>query len=110
MAEVCVARQPIFGTAGDVVGYELLHRCTSPDTSAAWPDRSVMAADVMIHAFLDIGLEQLTSGRPAYLDFTREMLLSRAYTLMPPASVTIELVEDITPDEAVEAVCEDLVD
>jgi len=69
-----------------------------------------MAAHVIVRAFLTVGLEQLTAGRSAYLNFTREMLLSRAYTRMPSASVTIELLAEIEPDEAIEAACEDLVD
>ena len=108
-AEVCVARQPIFGTAGDVAGYELLYRRTSADSAAGGIERSVMAADVVVHTFIDIGLDQLTSGRSAFVNFTRDMLLARAYTLMPPESVVIELLESVEPDEEVEAVCEELV-
>lgn len=110
VADVCVARQPIFGARGEVVGYELLYRRTPSETSARGVDRRVMAADVIVHAFLNIGLEQLTSGRSAYLNFTRDMLLARAFTLLPPQSVVIELLENVEPDEAVEAACEDLVD
>jgi len=109
-AEVCVARQPIFGTAGDVAGYELLYRRASTDTAACGVERSVMAADVIVHAFINIGLDQLTSGRSAFMNFTRDMLLARAYTLMPPESVVIELLENVEPDDEVEAVCEELVD
>ena len=109
VAEVCVARQPIFGTANDVVGYELLYRRTATETSARGTDRNSMAADVIVHAFLDIGLEQLTSGRSAYFNVTREMLLSRAYTLMPPGAVVVELLEDVEPDDAVETECRQLV-
>ena len=109
VAEVCVARQPIFGTVGDVVGYELLYRRASTETSARGTDGNSMSADVIVHAFLNIGLEQLTSGRSAYFNVTREMLLSRAYTLMPPGSVVVELLENVEPDDAVEAECEQLV-
>lgn len=69
-----------------------------------------MAADVIVHACLNIGLDQLTSGRSAYLNFTRDMLVGRAYTLLPPESVVIELLETVEPDEAVEHACEELVD
>ena len=93
-----------------MTGYELLYRRTTADTSAGGIDRSVMSADVIVHAFLDIGLDQLTAGRSAYMNFTRDMLLARAYTLMPPESVVIELLENVEPDDAVEAACEELVD
>ena len=110
VARVCLARQPIFDARADVTGYELLYRRTERDTSATGGGHSVMAADVIVHAWLDIGLEQLTAGRVAYLNFTREMLLSRAYTLLPRERVVIELLETVTPDEDVIAACEELVD
>jgi c-di-GMP-related signal transduction protein len=110
VADVCLARQPIFDTAGGVVGYELLYRRRETDTAAGGVDHSVMAADVIVHACLNIGLEQLTSGRPAYVNFTREMLLGGAYTLLPRESVVIELLETVEPDDAVELACEELVD
>jgi len=73
-------------------------------------DRAVMSADVVVHTFLDVGLDGLTSGRSAFVNFTREMLLGRAYTLMPPDCVVVELLESVQPDDAVEQACEELVD
>lgn len=109
VADVCVARQPIFHTNGDVFGYELLYRRVSTDTAAGNSDRNVMAADVIIHTLSNIGLHQLTSGRSAFMNFTRDMLISRAYTLIPPESVVVELLETVEPDEEVEHACEDMV-
>ncbi len=109
VTDVCVARQPIFGTSGDVAGYELLYRRAATDTSARGVRRSVMAADVVVHSFLHIGLDRLTAGRRAYVNFTREMLLSGAHTLLPPEHVVIELLEDVEPDDQVETACAQLV-
>ena len=69
-----------------------------------------MPADAMVHAFIDIGLDQLSAGRSAFMNFTREMLLTRAYRLLPQEPVVIELRETVEPDEDVEAACEELVD
>ena len=69
-----------------------------------------MTADVVVHSFLHIGLDRLTSGRAAFVNCTREMLLSGAHTLLPAEHVVIELLEDVEPDEQVEAACERLVD
>jgi EAL and modified HD-GYP domain-containing signal transduction protein len=110
VTEVCVARQPIFGTVGDVVGYELLYRRAPTVTSAAGANRNTVAADAVVDTFLAMGLEQLTSGRSAYFDFTREMLLGRGYTLMSPESVVVELLQNVEPDEELETACEELVD
>ena len=97
MADVCLARQPIFDTVGAVIGYELLYRRFVTDTAAGGVEHSVMGADVLVNACLNIGLQQLTSGRTVYLNFTRDMLLSRAYTLLPPDAVVIELLDFLIP-------------
>jgi EAL and modified HD-GYP domain-containing signal transduction protein len=110
VADVCVARQPIFGTAGEVAGYELRYRRHASATAAAPVRRDVMGAAALVHSFLSLGLDRLTTGRAAYLTFTRDMLLCGAYTLLPPESVVIELREGVEPDDAVEAACEELVD
>ena len=104
-----LARQPIFDTGGAVIGYEVLYRRFVTDTAAGGVEHSVMGADVLVNACLNIGLEQLTSRRAAYLNFTREMLLDRVYTLLPPDAVVIELLENVEPDEEVEEACEELV-
>jgi EAL and modified HD-GYP domain-containing signal transduction protein len=107
VVDVCLARQPIFRGNGDVVGYELLYRRVSADIAAGKGHHGVVSADV--HSFIKIGLDQLTSGRSAFLKFTREMLLARAYTLMPPSSVVVELLESVEPDDEVETICEEMV-
>ena len=109
VTDICLARQPIFSTTNEVVGYELLYRRVSTDTSAGGSNRAIMAADVTVHTFINIGLEQLTAGRSAFMNFTREMLLDRTFMLMPPDAVVIELLENIEPDEEVERACEELV-
>jgi c-di-GMP-related signal transduction protein len=106
---VCLARQPIFDTVGAVIGYELLYRRFATDTAAGGAEHHVMGADILVNACLNIGLDQLTSRRAAYLNFTREMLLGRVYTLLPPDAVVIELLETVEPDEEVEEACEELV-
>jgi len=87
----------------------VLYRRDPTQTTASNADRSVMGADVMVHTFINIGLDQLTFGRSAFMNFTREMLIGREYLLMPPSSVVVELLEDVQPDEEVENACEDLV-
>ena len=98
---VCLARQPIFGTAGDVAGYELVSwdRTTGRETGAA----------NVVRAVLSIGLDQLTAGRVAYVTFTPEMVVAGAYTALPRDGIVVELVDDVEPDDRVELACERLV-
>ena len=108
MAGVCVARQPIFGTSGDVAGYELLSCHSTIDARALRVGRGAAAAEV-VQAVLNLGLEQLAAGRVAYICITPEMLLCRTYTVLPREGVVIELLEDVEPDDQLEFACVQLV-
>lgn len=107
--EAYVARQPIFDTRHQVVGYELLHRSNGEAQAAGPGSLSSMSAQVMVEGVLGIGLEELTGGSLAYINFPREPLLGGAADVLDPGRVVIEIHETVEPDEAVVAACEDLV-
>jgi EAL and modified HD-GYP domain-containing signal transduction protein len=109
VVDIFVARQPIFGASGDLMAYELLHRRNPRENWAEGNNPDAMASDVLVHAFLNIGMERMTDGHRAYLNFTREMLTSGVYQLLDPRLVVIELLETVRPDPAVIAACEALV-
>jgi EAL and modified HD-GYP domain-containing signal transduction protein len=108
MTDVCVARQPIFGTAGDVAGYELLSCHSATDARARRFGHGVATAEV-VTAVLGLGLEQLTAGRAAYVGITPEMLIQGTYSVLPRDGVVIELPENVEPDDQIEFACEQLV-
>ena len=64
-----------------------------------------MCTDTVIHSFLDIGLDDLTDGQPAYVNCTREFLLDGQVELLPPCKVVIEVLETAGNDPAVVAAC-----
>ncbi|HEX4932562.1 MAG TPA: HDOD domain-containing protein [Gemmatimonadaceae bacterium] len=109
LVDVFVARQPIFDRGGELYAYELLYRRTGGHTVADGLTADVMASEVLVHAFLNIGLDRMTGGHPAFLNFTREMLVTGMYQLFDPASVVIELLESVTPDREVLEACHALV-
>lgn len=103
--DIFVARQPILDRAGGVVGYELLYRRSGESRAADGLSPNQMSLDVVIQAFIDIGLERLTEGRLAFLNFSREMLLNRSFELLDRESVVIELLESVTADPPVLEAC-----
>jgi EAL and modified HD-GYP domain-containing signal transduction protein len=109
VVDVFVARQPIFDSAGAVSAYELLYRRNSRDNWAAGANADAMASDVIVHSFLNIGMERMTDGRRAFLNFTRDMLTSGVYQLFDPNAVVIELLETVLPEPEVVRACEGLV-
>lgn len=107
--DVFVARQPIFHLDGKLVAYELLYRKSGAHLSAGSTSAEVMAAEVLVQAFLNIGLDRVTGDARAYLNFTRDMLIQGMYGLFDPKRVVIEILETVTPDDEVVATVETMV-
>ncbi|MCL4834727.1 MAG: HDOD domain-containing protein [Caldilineaceae bacterium] len=90
-------------------GYELLFR---QDLDSAFSTRSGDRATstVLTNSFLLIGMEKLTSGRRAFINFTRNLLLADIATAFPRDQVVVELLESVTPDVEVLYACRRLKD
>src|SRR5262245_34052902 len=101
-----IVRQPIMDGAGAVYGYELCFRQAGAKDDQGQDDRS--ASGVLTDAILTIGLETLTSMRPAFLTFNRELLLAGAPTLLPSASVVVCVPGALAADAEVVAACRTL--
>ena len=98
MSEVFVARQPIFDRNLHVAGYELLFR-GGDATSALVADPEGATASVVLNSFTEIGLERLVGAKPAWVNVSREFVLSGLASSMPPAVVGLEILEDELLDE-----------
>ena len=102
-----VARQPIMDGYSRVFGYELLYRERADSTS--FDDNGDRAtARVITDAILSLGLETLTSGKPAFVNFTRQLLIGDAALLLPARSLVIEVQHDTPADDEVIAACKRL--
>ena len=82
-----IGRQAIFDKTYSVAGYELLYR--SGDKNSVKVTDGDMATQNVLSGALDVfGISNLTEGRLAFINFTRELLLENyAYTLDPQAVV-----------------------
>ena len=123
--DVFVARQPIHARDLSVAAYELLFRDSAMSRVAVLPTTGPRAAAPggvapaggpsvdgeqatgrVLHAsLLTIGLDALTEGHPAYVNFLRELLLSERTLQLPRESLVIEILEDVEPDDEVLAAC-----
>ena len=97
MEEIFVARQPIFDTTQEVYGYELLYRSGAGKFYSSL-DGDSAASEVITNSFLLIGLETLTRGKKAFINFTRHLLENETATLLPNESIVVEILEDSPPD------------
>ena len=104
---LCVARQPILDEHGQVFGYELLYRGAPGDTTCAVRG-DFASASVITSAMLDLGLDTLTSGRPAFLNVTGSLVIEKIDALVPPSHVVLELLETIEITHELIAACRKL--
>ncbi len=96
--EVFVARQPIFDRRLNVVGYELLFRDGYAD-SAVVVDADGATATVMLNSITEIGFERIVSGRPAWINVSREFMRQGLVQLLPPEPLVLEILEDQMIDD-----------
>ena len=86
-----VARQPILEVSGRVHAHELLFRGEG-DALTGGGERAT--ASVLVSTFLDARLDEVTAGKPVWINVSREFLLRVDPLPFPPARVVLELLED----------------
>jgi EAL and modified HD-GYP domain-containing signal transduction protein len=102
-------RHPIFGSNDAVAGYELLYHPAASEVKVTRGRRGPIGPSI-VQACLELGLETLTSGRPAFMSFTREMLLACAYTPISHDAVVVGVAAGVKSDGVLEQACEELVE
>ena len=90
-----LARQPIFDDKYNVYGYELLYRDADQASFANVSDGNVATKRVLSDAITLFGLNALTDSKPAFVNFTEELILEEFPTLADPKDIVVELLEDV---------------
>lgn len=103
-AEVFVARQPIFNRLEQVYAYELLFRSSWSNFFDA-PNADQPSLKVIADSFFLIGIDAITRGKPAFINFTRDTLVKGYATILPRDMLVVEIQEDVPPDDEVVAAC-----
>lgn len=93
-----LARQPIFDKTLSVAAYELLFR-NSEENMAAPSDEDGATSQVLLSAFSEHDISQLTGTVPGFVNFTKKLLLSDIP--FDKKQLVIEVLEDITDSEEV---------
>jgi EAL and modified HD-GYP domain-containing signal transduction protein len=105
--QVFIARQPILGLNLRVYGYELLYR------SSTWnafdgTEGSLATTEVIANGLMTIGLAKLVGNGFAFINFSRDLLLSDVPLMLPARNVIVEILETVEMDDAVVARCREL--
>jgi EAL and modified HD-GYP domain-containing signal transduction protein len=107
MSEASLARQPIFDRGLKVVGYELLFRSLRASEVGAI-DNATATTMVVLNALTEIGLKRIVGTQPAWINASRDFLLSGLAATLPPSAVGLEILENQTIDAALIEVVADL--
>ncbi len=99
-----VARQPLFDTHSNVMGYELLFRNSAENRFSA-TDHEVASGLMIEQSAAAFGFDRLVSDRMAFVNVSRGALLNGYHRILPPGRTVIELLESITADPEVVAAC-----
>lgn len=105
--DILVARQPIFDRRRGVFGYELLYR-TPGATCFRCDDGDQASLTVIGNTFLNLGIERLTGGKRAFINFTETLLSGEVGLNLPKDLVVIEILEDLAFSEGLLDACRKL--
>ena len=104
---VFLARQPILDRYDKLFGYELLFRDSEKNIYQSEDgDKATIA--VIKNSFVNIGIDKVTGGKKAFINFTENILKSDIFEVLTPQSVIIEILEDIEPTEEILELCKKL--
>ncbi|MCY7296788.1 EAL and HDOD domain-containing protein [Alteromonas sp. a30] len=102
-----VARQAILDSDLNVHGYELFFRDGKRNSFPnIQPDEAT--SKIITNAHLTLGLEEITGGKIAYLNFYDDVLLNHFPASLDPKQVVIELVESAPINDELIASCQKL--
>ena len=105
--EVFMARQPIFDRERRIYAYELLFR---GGTSNIFPDINGDSATsrLLSSSFFTSDIEQITSGKKAFINFTKDLIKKGVPMIFPAGITVVELLENIEPDTELISICREL--
>src|SRR5690606_6895066 len=92
------ARQPIYDRDLNVIAYELLFR-GGLDSISGKLDGDLATSHVLLYAFGQHRIEEITGHLPAFINYTRHWLVFPPP--LPPSQLVIEILEDVKPDAEV---------
>ncbi len=101
--DVFLARQPIFDRDLNIYGYELLYRQSNQAGNKEFDD-DLATAEVLYNSFLLIGIDDLTNGTRAFINFSKALINSDVPLMLPKQRIVVEVLErDTATNSTIEA-------
>lgn len=105
--DIFIARQPIFDAKNRTIGYELLFRRGTNNVYDS-NDGDKATLDVLKNSFYILGIDKVTEGKKAFINFTEKLLKEDILSVLPPDRVIVEILEDINPNDEILSICREL--
>ncbi len=96
MEDFYLARQAIYDRKLSVFAYELLFR-DGHKHDANVTDGNSATSQVIINAFLEMGLDKIVADKRAFINLTQDLLIHGDTRQLPKERVVLEVLEDVTP-------------
>ncbi len=106
--EVFIGRQPIMDRKQQLVAYELLFRRSPQKNSAEVYDDLTATANVIMHAFADLGIEAALGPYKGFINCDESLLLSDLLEALPPEKIVVEILETVEVTPAIIERCTEL--
>ncbi len=102
--EIYLGRQPILNKGQETVAYELLYR-SSQENRFIEIDPAKATSSVIYNLFYGMGMDEVIGGKKAFINFSKELLLSDLASNLVPEKVVIEVLETVQVDDEVVNAC-----
>lgn len=103
--DIYIARQPIFDKHMNLYGYELLYRQSNNNYFVEMNDDKA-TMELIYNSFLVFGLDDLTDGKKAFINFSKDLISSDVPFLLPKDRVVFEILERKETTQATIEACE----
>lgn len=97
--DIFIGRQPILDRKQQLFAYELLFRSGGQKNEADVHDNLGATANVINHAFADLGIEQALGPYKGFINCDESLLLSDMLEILPTDKIVLEVLEtvEVTP-------------
>lgn len=96
--QALLARQPIYNRSLEIAAYELLFRGDLESNDAVFSCGDKATSQVLLNAFGEAGLTSICGNHPAFINFTKNLILDRPS--FDTTRYVIEILENIEVDAA----------
>jgi len=101
MSEIFVGRQPIYDRDLDTYAYELMSRSSRSNKEEEQVDADKATSQVIINAFLEIGIDKLVKKNIAFIKLAERFLRTDEELPLPADKVILKIPGYINVDDAV---------